>query len=77
MQYSIDYPFITFIWITTHKRDNSLFDTRKIHDSFHDPQNINLPYLTLDVNLIPYMTQTLVLISNGVNFHVKRRFYPY
>lgn len=38
-----------------------MFDTSKVRNSFLDPHNIDVSYLTLDVNLVPYITLTFVL----------------
>lgn len=51
---------------------NFLFNTSKVPGSFFGPQNINLPYLTPDVNLVHYMTLPLVLTSNGVNLSCEK-----
>jgi len=48
-------------------RENSLFYTTKVTNSFLDPRKLKIPYLTLLQTFIPNMTLHPTPLANSVN----------
>ena len=58
-------------------RENSLSNTTLIFFALFDTAKLFLPYVTPMLKFVPFITFPSILTSNGVKWHLRRRFYPW